>query len=156
MCLAAIFLMIGTAQGMLAVHHNRMTLEAISGLADDALVQDPFDGTWMSAGDYRQQLVFVEIFAYATGYLISVFMVGLYLWARRSPLPAVLVAWLIGVAFILVDAVAHPEGVAVGLYSGLLLKVFVLAFLLLGLQAALNERAVARAARATDEPSVAG
>jgi hypothetical protein len=69
-------------------------------------------------------------------FILAAVMGALSLWARRSPLPAVLIATATYVVVIVANAIADPATLG----QGWIVKIIVIAFLFKGIKAALALR----------------
>jgi len=68
--------------------------------------------------------------------ILATMMIGLAIWARRSPLPAVLIATATYLVVIVASGIADPRSLA----QGWIIKLIVIAFLVKGIKAALALR----------------
>jgi hypothetical protein len=98
---------------------------------------EPIDGKSYTAGELRQR-VLAEPYQTLIGNLIlAALMAVLWIWARRSPLPAIACALALFVVVHLVSAVVDPSTIL----KGIIIKVLALAALGKGLKAAVAARA---------------
>ena len=68
--------------------------------------------------------------------ILATMMIGLAIWARRSPLPAVLIATATYLVVIVASGIADPRSLG----QGWIIKLIVIAFLVKGIKAALALR----------------
>jgi Kef-type K+ transport system membrane component KefB len=73
---------------------------------------------------------------YITVFGIGVIFFGLYLWARRSPLPAAIVGLTLFVTMHLIDGIVDPTQLA----RGVIMKVFIVAMLVQAIQAGVKHK----------------
>jgi hypothetical protein len=111
-------------------------LANLSQFEDDEQLE-PINGKSYTAGELRRE-VLREPNQLLIGNLILAGLMGvLWIWARRSPLPAIACALALFVVVQVVSGVLDPSTI----YKGIIIKVFALAALGKGLKAALAARA---------------
>jgi hypothetical protein len=115
-------------------------LERLRDFADDEQLT-PIDGVTYTAGQLRQRLGREASFAAGLNLALAVMMGGLWLWARRAPLPALACALALYVVVLVGSALYDPSTIA----QGILVKVVAIGALVKGLRAALAARAAMRA-----------
>jgi hypothetical protein len=97
------------------------------------------DGSQRKAADLRADVERERLAGFAVPIGIGMALLGLYVWARRSPLPALVSALCLFVLVHGVSAVLEPKT----LVQGLIVKFFFIAALIAGIKAALAERELA-------------
>jgi hypothetical protein len=112
--------------------------EALSSMAAmDAAAEVPVEGNLYTVAELRQQIAFEPWSLLISNWVLAVAMVGLAMWGKRAPLPAVLVATATYAAVIVVNAIIDPRTLAQGIF----VKIIVIAFFVRGIKAALALRA---------------
>jgi hypothetical protein len=106
----------------------------------DAVFPTPIEGRSYTVGELRKQLEWAPWGVLIVNLIIAAIMLVLSLWARRAPLPAVLVAAATYAVVIVGSAIMDPTTLA----QGWILKLIIIAFLYRGIKAALALR-IARA-----------
>jgi hypothetical protein len=106
--------------------------------ADEPL--QPIDGRNYTAGELREKVKNEPIQILVVNLVVAGLMGGLWLWARRAPLPAICCAFALFVVIYVVSAVLDPSS----LWKGILLKVVSIVVLYKGLRAALAARVAMR------------
>ena len=79
-------------------------------------------------------------YAYASVYVIGLFFFGLYLWARRNPLPAAICGLVLFVTVHLLDALADPTALA----RGIVVKIIIIVVLVQAISAGARYRKLQR------------
>ena len=134
--LAVLFLIAGVA---LFFIQRGSSQEALASLA-----HHPADATFTVEGETytveqaREELRAAPGQALLVNIVLAVIMLGLWLWARSSPLPAVIKSLCVFVAVHLVSALIDPTT----LIQGLPIKIFAIVTLAAGVRAALQQRAL--------------
>jgi zinc ribbon protein len=80
---------------------------------------------------------------YVTVFGIAAVFFGLFLWARKNPLPAAIVGLVLFLSLHLLEAVANPRSLA----QGVIVKVIVIVILVKAIQAGVQYRKVEKASR---------
>ena len=104
------------------------SLERLDHFSDDA------------AAEVRRQMALEPYLELVPNLILAVCMGGLWLWARRSPLPAITVAFALFIVVQVGNALVEPRLI----FSGLIIKILALVALTKGLMAALEARATLR------------
>ena len=73
---------------------------------------------------------------FVINYFLAVVMFGLFLWARKAPLPAMVTGLCVYIAVIALSAAVEPKSLA----QGILIKIIAIVALVSGIKAALQER----------------
>jgi hypothetical protein len=119
------------------------TLAKLALMTDDEELA-PIDGQTYTVPGLRAELEREPFLVLGLGLLLASIMGGLWLWARRSPLPAITCAIAIFLIVQVLGALVDPKTI----FNGILMKAFALVALGKGLSAALATRAAAAAGKA--------
>jgi len=132
--LAVLFLVFGTVYGF---HNKSQVDEARETLAplDDAQVLE-VEGESYTVAELETRITRELYLVFGINYFLAVVMFGLFLWARRSPLPAMVTGLCVYLAVIVLNAIVEPAS----LIQGILIKVLFIGALIAGIKAALEER----------------
>jgi hypothetical protein len=103
---------------------------------DDGQVLKPINGKTYTAGELRNQLRRAPRQQLIVNLIVAALTGGLWLWSRRSPLPAICCAFALLVVVWGVSAAIDSSSI----YKGILLKIVSFAILYKGLRAALAAR----------------
>ncbi len=133
--MAILFAVFGTIMGFVQKSTADQAHRNIAGYADDEELE--LEGEVWTAGELREQIDAEVLIVFVSNYILALIMLGLYFWARKSPLPALITALCVYLALWVMNAVLDPTTIA----QGLLLKVIFIALLVSGIKAALAERA---------------
>lgn len=152
--LGILFAVAGTMHGFSARQEAQRVQASLATLPRDKVVE--VKGKEISIADLRQQIDAEVTMAFAIDYLLGTIMLGLFVWAQRSPFPAMLTGLCVFLVLLVVNTVIDPST----LVQGLLLKALVIGGLTAGMSAALSERAAKRwrdahVASATPSPRLA-
>jgi hypothetical protein len=112
-------------------------LARLRDFADDDALQ-PIDGKSYSAGELRRAIEREPYLTLIAQLILAGLMAGLWLWARRAPLPAIGCALALFIVVQVGSALIDPTS----LFKGLIVKIVALAALGAGLKASLAARAL--------------
>jgi len=119
--------------------HGKEAAQALRQLDSYATDEElTIDGTTHTAAALRQAVERESLQAYVVPIGLAVAFALLYLWARKSPLPALCTALALFVTIHAVEAIAAPTALA----RGVIVKVLFLAALASGIKSALQQRAL--------------
>ncbi len=145
--LAVLFALGGLVMGFMTKSELDPQLRVLRGVSPDTpLLTD--DGHTTTAAEQVRLLEFVIVFVFATHFGLAAIYFALWFWARRDPLPPILIALSVLVALKVLTVVVEPALVL----SGIVIQVIAFLALLGGLRAALAQRSLARAAAAEAPP----
>jgi len=134
--LAVIFVIAGIAFFFITKGATEPALAKLAGLDPGSMYPTPIEGRTYTVGELRKQLAWEPWGALIVNLILAAIMLALALWARRSPLPAVLIAAATYVVVIAANAISDPATLG----QGLVMKIIVIAFLIKGIKAALALR----------------
>ena len=134
--LAVLFVIAGIAFFFITKGTTDTALVKLEGMDPGATYPTPIDGRTYTVGELRKQLAWEPWGALIVNLILAAIMLALSLWARRSPLPAVLVATATYAVVIAAAAISDPATLG----QGLLMKIIIIAFLFKGIKAALALR----------------
>lgn len=136
--IAALFAVGGAISYFLAKSTAAALLQKMASLPDDRVLSQA-GGHVVTVARLRDQLLWQPAAVLTENLILAGIMCGLALWARRSPLPAIIVAAAIYGMVLLVAALQDPLSLA----RGSVIKVMVILALYRGVRAALAMRAAA-------------
>ncbi|GEM_PF-2697316 len=99
-------------------------------------------GEEMTVTEFKSQMDAEVLRTFLAVYLVAAIMIGLYFWARSSPLPAIVTGLCVYLVLVAVQAVVEPGT----LLSGLFWKFFIISGLLAGIRAAMAQQVSQRRA----------
>lgn len=134
--LAVLFVLAGILFFFITKGANEAALVKLDGMDAAAMYPEPIDGRTYTVGELRKQIEWEPWSLLIVNLIVAAIMAALSLWARRSPLPAVLIATATYVVVIVASAIADPATLA----QGWLMKAIIIAFLIKGIKAALALR----------------
>jgi hypothetical protein len=134
--LAVLFVIAGMLFFFITKGQTDSALVKLEGLDPAATYPTPIDGRTYTVAELRQQLAWEPWGALIVNLILAAIMLALSLWARRSPLPAVLIATATYAVVLVAGAISDPATLA----QGWLVKIIIIAFLIKGIKAALALR----------------
>jgi hypothetical protein len=134
--LAVIFVLAGIAFFFITKGNADAALVNLEGMDPAAAYPELIDGRAYTVGELRQQLAWEPWSVLIVNLIVAAIMVGLAIWAKRSPLPAVLIATATYIVVIVGSAIVDPATLA----QGWIVKIIIIAFLIKGIKAALALR----------------
>lgn len=132
-----LFFIGGTFFGLKAWSDAQEPLEQLSANFEpsEEIVLD--DGEVVTASELGSMIRGEVAMIFVLLYGLAAIMLGLFFWARKSPLPATISALSVYVVVLAIDAAFDPTTI----YRGIILKVIIIAMMFGGISAALKERA---------------
>jgi predicted nucleic acid-binding Zn ribbon protein len=100
----------------------------------------PINGESYTVGELRTQIDQEVILVFITNYFLAAVMFGLYLWARRSPFPAMVTALCVYLAVIVLNGIVDPKT----LFKGIIIKAIFLSAIIAGIKASLVSRGISQ------------
>jgi len=134
--LAVLFVIAGIAFFFLTKLQADAALAQLDGMDAAAAYPVPIDGHSYTVGELRKQIAWGPWGVLIVNLILAVIMLALSLWARRSALPAVMIATATYVVVLVADGIADPRT----LTQGWIVKIIIIAFLIKGIKAALALR----------------
>ncbi|MEZ5988254.1 MAG: hypothetical protein R3F30_03875 [Planctomycetota bacterium] len=138
--IAVFFVVGGIGQGILG---QKQADKALARFANDPPDEVYYlEDEEITVGELRDRVQLEVTLIYVVNFFLAAAMLGLYFWARGSPLPAFMTALGLYLAVIVLNAIVEPDS----LYKGILIKVLIILALVKGIQAALSRDPVGRPA----------
>ena len=134
--LAVLFILGGLLMFAMTKNQNDAALVKISGMQDEMVYPKTIQGRTYTVGELRKEIEWEPWGVLWINMTLATMMIGLAIWARRSPLPAVLIATATYVVLIVASAISDPRSLG----QGWIIKLIVIAFLIKGIKAALALR----------------
>jgi hypothetical protein len=130
-------------QGLQSEELHKQSQKAAGALLIVAFLQAVFSTLILVGGvneTYQDQTLELNPVVFIVVYGIAAVFFGLFLWARKSPLPAAIVGLAFFVTVHLVDALADPAA----LLRGILVKVIIIVILVRAIKAGIQHRELLR------------
>lgn len=134
--LAVLFLVFGIAMFFVTKGQSESALAKLEGMNPDSTFPTPIEGKTYTVGELKKQLAWEPWGVLIVNLILATVMAALSLWARRSPLPAVLIATATYAVIVVANGIVDPATIG----QGLLMKIIIIAFLIRGIKAALALR----------------
>jgi len=134
--LVVLFLLFGVIMFFVTKGQAESVLEKLQGMDAGATIPTPIAGRTYTVGELRKQLVWEPWGVLIVNFILAAVMAGLAIWAKRSPLPAVIVATATYLVVVVANAMVDPATIA----QGWIVKILVIAYLIKGIKAALALR----------------
>jgi hypothetical protein len=134
--LAVLFVLGGLLFFFITKNQSDAALAKLDGVSAELEYAPPIQGRTYTVGELRKQIAWEPWGVLIVNLILAAIMLGLSLWARRSPLPAVLVAAATYAVVIVSSAIMDPATLA----QGWIIKLIIIAFLIRGIKAALALR----------------
>ena len=133
--LAVLFVIAGIAFFFITKGVAEPTLAKLEAM-DPGSTLAPIGGRTYTVEELRKELLWEPWGVLIVNLIVAAIMLGLSIWARRAPLPAVLIATATYAVVIVGSAIGDPATLG----QGLLMKIIIIAFLIKGIKAALALR----------------
>lgn len=134
--LAVLFVIFGVVMFLVTKGHADPVLAKLQGMDPGSIFPTPIEGRTYTVGELQKQLAWEPWGVLIVNLIIAAVMVALSLWARRSPLPAVIVATATYVVVVVANAIVDPATIG----QGWIVKIIIITFLIKGIKAALALR----------------
>jgi hypothetical protein len=134
--LAVLFVLFGVGMFFITKGNADPALARLAGMDPASLFPTPIEGHSYTIGELQKKLAWEPWGALIVNLILAAVMLVLSLWARRSALPAVLIATATYAVVIVANAIADPATIG----QGLLVKIIIIAFLVKGIKAGLALR----------------
>lgn len=133
--LAVLFVIGGIAFFFITKGQADETLVKLQAM-DPAAMLEPIGGRNYTVAELQKELLWEPWGVLIVNLILAAIMLGLSLWGRRSPLPAVLIATATYAVVLVAGAINDPATIG----QGLLMKIIIIAFLVKGIKSALALR----------------
>ena len=137
MFLAGLFLVFGIAMFFVTKHQSDAVAAKFDGMDASAVLPYKVEGKTYTVAEVRKAIAWEAWGVLIVNLILAVIMAALAVWAKRAPLPAVLIAAATYAVVLVLNAISNPATIA----QGLILKIIIIAFLAKGIKAALELRA---------------
>jgi len=134
--LAVLFVIAGIAFFFITKGVAEPTLAKLQGMDPGSIFPTPIQGRTYTVEELRKHLLWEPWGVLIVNLILASIMLGLSIWARRSPLPAVLIATATYAAVLVIGAITDPATLG----QGVIVKIIIIAFLIKGIKAALALR----------------
>lgn len=134
----AVFLIFGIVMYFAQKNYTEQTLRSIAAYQDSDLYPQAINGQKITFGEIRQNLSAGPLKLLVINALLAFFMGALYIYSKKSPLVAILLAGGIYLSVQVLNAILDPMSVNQGLF----MKIFICVILFKGTRAALELRKI--------------
>ncbi len=145
LAISILFAVFGTFFGIQTAREAETARQKLAGESPDTEFQ--VDGRVWTVQELRETIDREVVLVFTINYVLALTMLGMFFWAKKSPVPALVTALCIYLAVIAVSGIYDPAT----LVKGVALKILCIVGLVGGIRAALAERAVQEDG---DEPGV--
>ncbi len=140
LAVSIMFVIFGTIIGFVQKSQASKAMENLAQYSDSEVLQLPNDANEYTVAELKSKINQEVIFVFLSNYFLALVMFGLYLWARRSPFPAMITALCVYLAVMVLSAMVDPKT----LFQGLIIKIIFIGALIAGIKASLVTRGVTR------------
>ena len=144
MMLAVLFVFGGLVMFVLSKVHAMEALDKLRDLRPERILSQPMNGKLLSVAEARELIENEPIQILGVNLFLAAIMAGLWVWGKKAPLPAILVALAVFVAVHVGNALVSP----LTILQGVFVKIIAIVMLIRGIRAALAVREQERAQRA--------
>ena len=134
--LAILFVIFGTIMFFVTKSQSAVALLKLQSMSPDSIIPTPINGVTYTVGALRHQILWETWSVLIVNLVLAAVMTGLYIWGKRAPLAAVLVATATYLVVIVTNAIIDPKTIGQGIY----LKIIIVALLVKGIRSALALR----------------
>jgi hypothetical protein len=134
--LAVLFVIFGALMFLATKGQADAVLAKLHGMDPGATFTNHAEGRTYTVGELRKQLAWAPWGILIVNLILAAVMGALSLWARRSPLPAVIIATATYIVVVVANGVMDPSTIA----QGWIMKIIIIGFLIKGIKAALALR----------------
>lgn len=134
--LALLFLIFGVIMFFVTKSQSAAALAKLQSMNPESLFPTPVNGVTYTVAALRDQILWEPWSVLIVNLILATVMGGLFVWGKRAPLAAVLVATATYIVVNVTNAIIDPRTIAQGMY----LKIIIVAFLVKGIRSALALR----------------
>ena len=138
--LAVLFVLGGVVMFVMAQSTAEKALHNLDGLDADMVFPQAIDGVTYKVGELREMIEAEPYQILVLNLFLAAVMAGLWVWAKRAVLPAVVTALAVYVAVQVGNVVMDPKTIVQGIF----VKVIAIIVLVRGVRSALAARAIER------------
>ena len=113
--------------------------ENLAKFEDSFIIEKPLNGKIYTIGELKTKIDQEVLLVFLTNYFLAIVMFGLYLWARKSPFPAMVTALCVYLAVIVLNAIISP----ITIIQGIIIKIIFITALIAGIKSSLATRKIA-------------
>ncbi|MBN2738635.1 MAG: hypothetical protein JXR70_16760 [Spirochaetales bacterium] len=136
LALSVMFVISGTFLGITTHNTNQEARETLEAYDDEEEWTVPINDKYYTVGELRELLTTEVTQVFVTNYVLAVIMLGIFFWARKNALPALITALCIYLAVQVLNAIISP----MTLVQGWIIKILFIAAMVAGIKAALEVR----------------
>jgi predicted nucleic acid-binding Zn ribbon protein len=141
LAISILFIVFGTILGFMQKSVAEKAQENLAQFEESHVLETPINGKQYTVGELRSKVNQEVILVFFTNYFLAAVMFALYLWARRSPFPAMVTALCVYLAVIVLNGIIDPKT----LIQGVVIKVIFISAIVAGIKASLVARSVSEA-----------
>jgi predicted RNA-binding Zn-ribbon protein involved in translation (DUF1610 family) len=138
LAVSIMFVIFGTIIGFVQKSQASKAMENLAQYGDSEVLQLPNVDNEYTVAELKAKIDQEVIFVFLSNYFLALVMFGLYLWARRSPFPAMITALCVYLAVMVLSAIVDPKT----LVQGIVIKIIFIGALIAGIKASLVTRSV--------------
>ena len=140
LAISIMFLIFGTFLGFRQKSVAEDAQKKIAPYEESHVWEMPINGKNYTVGELRDKIEQEVILVFITNYFLAAVMFGLYLWARRSPFPALVTALCVYLSVIVLNGIVDPKT----LVQGIIIKIFFITALIAGIKTSLVARGISQ------------
>ena len=134
--LAILFVIFGTIMFFVTKSQSAVALLKLQRMSPDSIFPTPINGVTYTVAALRHQILWETWSVLIVNLILAAVMAGLFIWGKRAPLAAVLVATATYLVVIVTNAIIDPKTIGQGIF----LKIIIVALLVKGIRSALALR----------------
>jgi hypothetical protein len=138
LAVSIMFVIFGTIIGFVQKSQASKAMENLAKYSDSEVLQIPNDDNEYTVAELKSKINQEVVLVFLTNYFLALVMFGFYVWARRSPFPAMITALCVYLAVMVLSAIVDPKT----LVQGLVIKIIFIGALIAGIKASLVTRGV--------------
>ena len=131
--LAILFVISGAIMFFVTKSQSAVALLKLQSMNPDSIIPTPINGVTYTVAALRHQILWETWSVLIVNLILAAVMAGLFIWGKRAPLAAVLVATATYLVVIVTNAIIDPKTIGQGIY----LKIIIVALLVKGIRSAL-------------------
>ncbi len=140
LAVSILFFIFGTIHGFINKWGAEKAKKNLAQYEDSFVIGKSANGKNYTVKELKSKIDRRVILGFLKSYFLTIVMFGLYIWAKKTPFPAMVTALCIVLALEVFGGIINPSNI----FRGILIKIFFIGALIAGIKASLATRKVSK------------